>query len=213
MKADVHAFRFPIAFGMGLAFTGAMFWFLWALINVQLQAGEIKVAQKIEFTRLRRDSDVRTIKKDKPQLEKPVAAPVSPQMAKASVSRAGTEVVPSNLLQAPGIDTKAGLGLGSGIQLGTGGLDRDVLPLVRINPDYPPRAQSRGVQGWVLVQFTITPQGTVADAKVIDAQPKGIFDEAAVKAVSRWKYNPKVEGGVAVERRGIQVKLTFQLET
>jgi periplasmic protein TonB len=204
--------RFPIAFVFGLTLTGGMFWFLWMLISVQLASEEVRTAQKIEFTRLRRDSDVKTIKKDKPQLVKPVAAPVQPQVAKATFSRAGTEVVPANLLAAPGIDTKAGLGLGSGIQLGTGGLDRDVLPLVRINPDYPPRAQSRGIQGWVLVQFTITPAGTVADAKVIDAQPKGIFDEAAVKAVSRWKYNPKVEGGVAVERRGIQVKLTFQLE-
>ena len=189
----MHALRFPIAFALGLALTGGMFWFLWVLINVQLQAQELRAAQKIEFTRLRRDSDVRTIKKEKPQLVKPVAAPVQPQVSKATFSRAGTEVVQTNLLASPGIDTKAGLGLGSGIQLGTGGLDRDVLPLVRINPDYPPRAQSRGVQGWVLVQFTITPAGTVADAKVIDASPKGVFDEAAVKAVSRWKYNPKVE--------------------
>lgn len=205
--------RLPLAFVVGLGLTGAMFWLLWILINVQLGSTELVAAAKIEFTRLRRDSEVRTIKKDKPQLEKPVAAPVQPQIAKANISRAGTEVVQSDLLNAPGIDTKAGLGLTGGVSLGTGGLDRDVLPLVRINPDYPPRAQSRGIQGWVLVQFTITPAGTVADAKVIDAQPKGMFDDAAVKAVSRWKYNPKVEGGVAVERRGIQVKLTFQLET
>jgi protein TonB len=91
-------------------------------------------------------------------------------------------------------------------------MDQDVMPLVRINPDYPPSAQSRGVQGWVLVQFTITPAGTVKDARVVDADPKSTFDEAAVSAVSRWKYNPKVESGVAVERRGIQVKLTFKLE-
>ena len=44
------------------------------------------------------------------------------------------------------------------------GSDRDVIPLVRINPDYPPRALSRGLEGWVQVQFTITPTGTVADA-------------------------------------------------
>ena len=93
-----------------------------------------------------------------------------------------------------------------------GGSDRDVMPLVRINPDYPQRAMSRGIEGWVILQFTITPLGTVSDVSVVEAQPPGIFDAAAVKAVGRWKYNPKVFEGVAVERRGIRVKLTFELE-
>jgi len=208
----INALRFPIAFLLGFVVTGTLFWFLWVLINVHFEGQELQKVAKIEFTRLRRDSEVKTIKRDKPQLEKPVHAPIVPQVAKATVSRAGTAAVAANLLAAPSIDTKGSLGLGQ-VGIGVGGSDRDVMPLVRINPDYPPRAQSRGIQGWVVVQFTITPAGTVKDAKVVAAQPSGIFDDAAVKAVSRWKYNPKVEEGVAVERRGIQVKLTFQLET
>ena len=89
--------------------------------------------------------------------------------------------------------------------------DRDIIPLVRINPDYPPRALSRGIQGWVIVQFTISATGTVKDQKVVDSSNK-IFDEAALKAIARWRYNPKVEEGVAVERKGVQTKLVFQLE-
>jgi protein TonB len=64
----------------------------------------------------------------------------------------------------------------------------------------------------VLVEFTITPSGTVQDPKVLDADPKGLFEDAALKSISRWKYNPKVENGVAVERRGIRVVLRFDLE-
>ena len=71
---------------------------------------------------------------------------------------------------------------------------------MRINPDYPPRALSRGLEGWVQVQFTITATGTVANAVVVNAEPKNIFDDAALKAIARWRYNPKVDGGVAVER-------------
>jgi protein TonB len=82
---------------------------------------------------------------------------------------------------------------------------------VRINPEYPPRALSRGIQGWVIVQFTITSTGTVKDQKVVDSSNK-IFDDAALKAIGRWRYNAKVEEGVAVERRGVQTKLVFQLE-
>jgi periplasmic protein TonB len=84
--------------------------------------------------------------------------------------------------------------------------------LVRINPEYPSRARSRGVEGWVQIEFTITPAGTVKDPKVIDAEPKGLFERAALEAISRWKYNPKVEEGRPVERRGIQIVLRFELE-
>ena len=208
-----QALRFPIALGLGFVVTGVLFWFLWALINVQLKKQELRTAAKIEFTRLRRDTEVRTIKREKPRLEKPVQAPVVPQMAKATISRAGTAAVAANLLAPPSIDAKGSVaGLSTGIGVSIGGSDRDVMPLVRINPEYPPRAQSRGIQGWVVVQFTITPAGTVADAKVVAAQPQGVFDEAAINAVSRWKYNPMVQEGKPVERRGVQVKLTFQLQ-
>jgi len=205
----VSSIRFPIALVLGFLLTAGMFSFLWALINVHFESHGFQQAAKIEFTRLRRDTDVATIKRDKPKLEKPQAAPMVPQISKATISRAGTETIAANLIAAPSIDTKVGLGGGLGLNIG--GTDTEEMPLVRINPDYPPRAQSRGIQGWVIVQFTITPAGTVKDAKVVEGEPKGVFDEAAVNAVSRWKYNPKVQEGVAVERRGVQVKLTFKL--
>jgi protein TonB len=93
-----------------------------------------------------------------------------------------------------------------------GGSDRDTMPLVRINPDYPPRAQSRGIEGWVLIEFTITAAGTVRDARVVQASPKGYFEDAALKAIARWRYNPKVQEGVAVERVGVRVRLSFNME-
>jgi len=213
-RAVLRALRFPIAAVLGLHVTGALFYVLWLLINVQLARQELQHAAKIEFTRLRHDTDIRTIKRDKPQLEKPAQAPASPQVARMTFSRSGTEAVAANLLAPPGIDAHAvigGLAMGQGLSLG--GSDRDVTPLVRVNPEYPPQAQSRGIEGWVVIQFTISAAGTVKDAKVVDAQPKGVFDDAALKAVSHWKYNPMVEEGVAVERRGVQVKLTFQLES
>jgi periplasmic protein TonB len=201
--------RFAIAAVLGLLVTSALFSFLWALINVHFESRGMQQAAKIEFTRLRRDSEIATIKRDKPKLEKPQAAPVMPQIAKAAVSRAGTETIAANLIAAPSVDTK--IGMSGGLGFNVAGTDTEEMPLVRINPDYPPRAQSRGIQGWVVVQFTITPQGTVKDAKIVDGEPKGVFDDAAVNAVSRWKYNPKVQEGVPVERRGVQVKLTFKL--
>jgi len=71
---------------------------------------------------------------------------------------------------------------------------------------------SRGIEGWVQVQFTISETGSVIDATVVDSSPKNVFDDAAIKAITRWRYNPKVEGAVAVQRKGVQTILRFQLE-
>lgn len=95
--------------------------------------------------------------------------------------------------------------------LPTGGIDREPIPLVRVDPDYPPRAILAQTEGWVQVQFTITDRGTVRDARVVAAEPRGIFDDAALKAIARWRYNPKIEGGVAVDRVGLQTVIRFQL--
>jgi protein TonB len=51
----------------------------------------------------------------------------------------------------------------------------------------------------------------VQDAVVIGAQPPRVFDQAAVRAVRKWRYNPKTENGVAVARTGQQVRLRFQI--
>ena len=196
--------RFPIAFLMAVVFTGGLFWLLWSLINKQVEAASLKPAAKIQFTRLRRDTEVKTAKQQKAQREKPQQLQTAPQMSKSSFG--GGESIQ---IMAPSVDAVGGL---QRLTVNVGGSHRDVIPLVRIEPDYPPRAASRGIEGYVVVQFTITPAGTIKDPKVVEAQPEGIFDSAAIKAVSKWKYNPKIEEGVAVERRGVQVKLAFKLE-
>jgi protein TonB len=99
----------------------------------------------------------------------------------------------------------------SGLNISAGS-DRDTIPLVRVPPDYPARAVNRGIEGWVLVEFTITGTGSVKDAKVVDAKPATIFNDAALKAIGRWRYNPKVENGQPVERRGVRTIIRFDLE-
>lgn len=198
--------RLSAAAGLAMLLTAALFWFLWLLIHVGATVGETKTATRIDFTRLRRDSEVQTKREEKARRERPEQAPTVPQISRVQMGGPSTETV--QMLN-PTVDVQGAL---QRISVNVGGSDRDVIPLVRIEPEYPNRAANRGVEGWVLVQFTITPAGTVKDAKVVDASPKGYFEEAALKAIARWRYNPKVEGGVAVERRGIQVVLDFQIE-
>jgi periplasmic protein TonB len=91
----------------------------------------------------------------------------------------------------------------------TGTNDNDPQPLVRILPDYPPNGRG---DGWVLVRFNISPAGTVTNAAIVDAKPRGMFDRNALRAIERWRYRPAVVDGRAVERRGLQVRLVFELE-
>jgi protein TonB len=211
--------RFPSAFVVALAFTSALFSALWFVISKGVDVGDIQRATRIEFTRLKRDTEVKTRpKQQKVELEKPVQVQSAPQIAidmgVGDRAGAGIDILPPTV-GASGA-ALSGLSFGGGGGGRGGGMaaaaDRDVVPLVRIEPDYPARAAQRGIEGYAVVQFTITPAGTVKDPIVIDAEPDGVFDSAAVAAVSRWKYNPKMEGGVAVERRGIRVKLAFKLE-
>jgi len=199
----MHAIRIPIAVIVGGLFTTAVFWVLWSLVSTSFEGGERAEAARIEFSRMRRDTEVATKREEKVERERPPPTPETPRMA---FSAGGIE---NNIAQlTPVVDARGAM---SRMTM-TAGSDRDVIPLVRINPDYPPRALSRGLEGWVQVQFTITATGTVKDPVVVNAEPKNIFDDAALKAIARWRYNPKVENGVAVERVGVQTIIRFQLE-
>lgn len=55
-------------------------------------------------------------------------------------------------------------------------------------PRYPLSARNRRIEGRVQVAFTIQPDGTVADARAVSAQPQGVFEEAALAAASRWRF-------------------------
>jgi protein TonB len=90
--------------------------------------------------------------------------------------------------------------------------DGDAVPLVRISPDYPEGALRRGLEGRVLLEFTIGRSGAVENARVIAAEPNSIFNAAALKAVRQWRYNPKIKNGVAVEQPGIRIAIPFRRE-
>ncbi|MSQ98045.1 MAG: energy transducer TonB [Xanthomonadales bacterium] len=195
--------RYPLGLLFGFAFSLALFWLMWHLVSRPIDIGELRKATRIEFTRMRQDTDVQRKQDEKPEQDKPPPVPEIPQMNlnSSDINNNVAQITP--VVDASGAMSKMSMSAGT---------DRDIIPLVRINPDYPPRALSRGVEGFVIVQFTITATGMVKDVIVVEAKPKGLFDDAAVRAVGRWRYNPKVVEGVAVERVGVQTMITFQLE-
>ena len=92
-----------------------------------------------------------------------------------------------------------------------GAVDGDAIPLVRVPPRYPERALTRGVEGRVLIGFTIDRTGNVRSPQVLAAEPPNVFDRAAIEAVSQWKYNPQVRNGRPVERPDMKIAIPFRL--
>ena len=90
-------------------------------------------------------------------------------------------------------------------------IDTNVVPTLRIPPVYPARALRSGIEGIVTVEFTISIDGSVKDLVIVKAKPTKIFDRAVLKAVSKWKFNPDMVNGLAVEKRARQdVKFKLQ---
>ena len=80
-----------------------------------------------------------------------------------------------------------------------------------VKPEYPAGAQQRGTGGWVDVTFTVRVDGTVTDVGVTGAEPAGIFEQAAMSAVRRWRYDPVKKDGRAIEQRA-RVRIRFSVE-
>jgi protein TonB len=77
-------------------------------------------------------------------------------------------------------------------------LARELTPLVRFPPDYPMAAVANRLEGYVLLRFTVTETGTVADPEVLRSEPPNMFDRAAMRSVLRWKYQPQLVNGEPV---------------
>jgi len=89
--------------------------------------------------------------------------------------------------------------------------DGEAIALVRVEPRYPADAMRRGREGRVLVEFTISPSGSVEAARVVAAEPPGIFDREAIAAVRQWKYEPRIVQGRAVPQPGMRTTISFRL--
>lgn len=93
--------------------------------------------------------------------------------------------------------------------------DGEYLPIVKVAPIYPRRAQTRGISGTCIVTYTVTTTGAIRDPYIeneTDCSPKGIFERASIKAALKFKYKPRVVDGQAIEVAGVRNKFTYELE-
>lgn len=158
----------------------------------------------VDFVRVKREETIEQ-KEEKPERPpEPEEAPpdVPQQNLDATDMDSVLAVVPSS----PTLDTGIDGNLGD-FSLAEG----DYLPLVRVEPMYPRRAQSRGLEGHCDLELTVTPAGTTTDVKVIECS-SSLFERASIQAAQKFKYKPRVVNGTAVAVPGVKYRMTFQIE-
>lgn len=195
--------RYAIGVTLGAIVTLALFFLMQALIKSDRSAFTDNITGKIvDFVRLEDDQDLQ-LKHRKPKPPPPPDEP-PPDMPQPTFDQSTASM---------------GVAIGSvnpNVELnmaGTGGFssDGEYLPIVKVAPVYPRRAQTRGIEGYVLLEFIVTTTGAVRDPVVIEAQPPGIFDRAAMQAALKFKYKPKVVDGSPVEVAGVRNLIKFEL--
>lgn len=90
--------------------------------------------------------------------------------------------------------------------------DGEYMPWFKPEPEYPTIALQRGLEGYVIVQFDVTAEGTVENPVVLEAKPASIFDRSAIRAAKKFKYKPKILNGKAVRVTGVKNRITYELE-
>lgn len=197
--------RYAISFAFASLITfGLFFGMQWLIAMNKVEIGEEDERIRVEMAQVRDVQETREIER-KPEAPQEVeAAPeVNIDMSSAvdNVSGGGLDMSASTM------DTAA-------IDTGTGGFsatDGEFLPIVRVNPQYPARAAENGVEGFVLVSFTVTSEGTTDAVTVVESSHK-MFERAAVKAAEKYKYKPRVVDGDPVPVLGVRVRIVFELE-
>jgi len=210
--------RYGLSLAIGVFVTLLLFYIMQALI----QSGKRVITDDdgsslVDFVRLKEDQLLqkkeRKAKKPPPPDEPPPDIP--PQQFNVAVDQSAYSMST--------VDLSLNVSVSGG---GFGITDGDYLPIVKVQPVYPRRALSRGMAGWVIVEFTVNEQGMVENPMVVancgmvqnarsegecEDHPSNMFDSAALKAALKFKYKPKVIDGVPTATAGVQNKITFEL--
>ena len=194
--------RFFIGTALAAVITVGLFFVMYSLIKRDPVIDESKIEKIVDISMPETEIDVnlKEAKPDKPEdPEEPPPPAETPEIADVKVDTA------LNMSFSPKGDVNVGL---SGLSVSDG----EYLPIVKVAPIYPNRANTRGVEGYCIVEYTVTTAGSIRDPKPIDCQPAGYFEKASVKASLKFKYKPRVVDGEPIEVAGVQNKFTYQLE-
>ena len=195
--------RYGAAIGIGAAVTFGLLFIMQLLIAIGSGGlNEDRSTRIVDFVRVEREQIVETRQEKPEKPPEPEKQPDTPNTNNLDNFNSGLAVSMST----PTLSSNVEMG-----GIGFGVSDGEYLPIVKVAPVYPARAASRGLEGYVIVEFTVTRTGTTKDIAVVEST-SSLFERAAVDAAAKFKYKPRVIDGEPVEVPGVRNKITFVLE-
>lgn len=201
-----NAFRLAVGIVLGLVITLFLFWFMQYMIETADRTlDESGRGSLVDFVRVQRDETVERKKRKPEKPPEPDAPPPQPPTPQMDNLDPTAEKI---AIQAAPVQTD--IEMTGGFSLGVG--EGDYLPIVKVAPIYPQRALSRGIEGFCVVEYTVTRQGTIRDPVVVESQcTSSLFHRASLQAALKFKYKPRIMDGQAVEVPGVQNKFTYEI--
>lgn len=198
--------RLLIGLVMATVVTLSLFWLMQYLIETADRSlNEDSAGNLVDFVRVKRDEAIerRQLKPKKPPPpDAPPPQPPTPQLDNLNPN--------AEKIAISAVPVETDIEMTGGFSLGVG--EGDYLPIVKVAPIYPNRALTRGVEGYCVVQYTVTRQGTTRDPVVIEDQcTSSLFHRASLNAALKFKYKPRIMDGEAVEVPGVQNKFTYEI--
>lgn len=202
--------RLLLALPVSLLISVSLFSFMaWMIDNGNQRAPRASEAVRFDMVMIENDADIQRRQRSVPeQPEQP------PQPEPMDLSQTNTNVTPvSKMLPISALGLQTAL---EGIAVSAPNLKdtlghQQALPLYRATPRYPTKALKRKVEGYVVMRFSIDKTGRPKDIEVIESKPPRMFEREAIRALKKWKYQPKIDNGVSVEQLGQTAKVEFKL--
>ena len=197
--------RYFLALTVGGLAALSLLWVMQFLIATGKAAiTEAYDASILEFVQVEREETLER-KQEKPE-KPPEPDEAPPEIPQQNMDSSDFDSVVAVAPTSPGLD------VGLEGELGDFSLaEGDYLPIVKVAPMYPRRAQSRGLEGHCDLEFTVTSAGTTADVRVIECT-SSLFERASVQALLKFKYKPRVVNGTAIAVPKLRHRITFQIE-
>jgi len=140
----------------------------------------------------------------------PPQAPVTPLKAVLDFDLGLTDVG-GNFALNFSVDAASGFAALEGAIFEASDVDAIPQPLVQLRPIYPAQARMRHLEGEVVVEFVVSPEGRPESISILSSEPGSVFCNAAVRAIERWRFSPGMRGGNPVTVR-VRQRIRFQLE-
>jgi len=199
----------PFRLGLGVIVSAGVTFGLLFLMQLLIATGmkaetEDNIGKILDFVRVKKEEVVerKQVKPKKPPA--PEAPP--PDMPKPRMDNMDA---PAETINIAPMSMNADINISG--DFGFSASDGEYLPIVKVAPIYPRRAQSRGLEGYVLIEFTVTKTGAVSNPVIIRSEPPNVFDRAALSAVIKFKYKPRVVNGEPIDSPGVRNIIRFEL--